>query len=365
MLTYGWVRSTYAALRNLRQYGIDVHVSDNFRTGMCQASNKKQSFDIYRSHYHVGEEEFVKDVKEICIKRNIDIIFPSHNETEVLSKHRLEFESDLGILFPDYTHCKIFNNKSLSYDFVEKLGISLPVRITYDHPSEIPDKFQLLGVSRCVIKLLTGNSSKGVFYANSGDEARTIVESLIHQHCLTIDRYPQIEEYVSGEGWGSSVLYWHGEKIAGFSHKRLREKVLTGGTSTLREAVNAPDLEDAAEKIFSHIGWHGLAMAEFKRCPQTGKFWFIEVNPRLWGSLPLAINAGVDFPYLAILCATSGPDVAREYAREAQIKYGWTNRWLLGDLMVAATHAASGRFNQAVHTLGASQSKAFDDVFLG
>ena len=35
LLTYGWVRASYAALRNLTDHGVEVWASDAFRTGMC------------------------------------------------------------------------------------------------------------------------------------------------------------------------------------------------------------------------------------------------------------------------------------------------------------------------------------------
>ncbi len=83
----------------------------------------------------------------------------------------------------------------------------------------------------------------------------------------------------------------------------MREKIATGGASTLREAVANAAIAQAAQRFFDAIGWHGLAMCEFKVCPETGTFWFVEVNPRLWGSMALATSAGVEFPYLAWLCA--------------------------------------------------------------
>lgn len=37
-------------------------------------------------------------------------------------------------------------------------------------------------------------------------------------------------------------------------------------------------------------------MAEFRAVPSMDDFWLMEVNPRFWGSLPLALFAGADFP---------------------------------------------------------------------
>ena len=45
-------------------------------------------------------------------------------------------------------------------------------------------------------------------------------------------------------------------------------------------------------------------MMEYKQDRRTGTPLLMEVNGRFWGSLQLAIDAGVDFPYL---CAASWP----------------------------------------------------------
>jgi hypothetical protein len=53
----------------------------------------------------------------------------------------------------------------------------------------------------------------------------------------------------------------------------------------------------------------------------------MEVNGRFWGSLQLAIDAGLDFPFLAC-------ELALGHRREvgAAYKVGVKSRWLLGDL---------------------------------
>jgi predicted ATP-grasp superfamily ATP-dependent carboligase len=333
LLTYGWVRSSYAALRNLYAHGVSVHVGDTGRIGMSQFSRFKQGVSLYRSHYK-DEDAFVSDVKRLCEEQDIDLILPSHNETEVLAKHRDQLDERLTRLLPRYEHCLLFNNKSTSYDYVKTLGVPVPPRYAYDKPEDLLT--QLEGQGTVVIKMLTGNSAKGVFYAHTPGAAIDIVNGLIKRYNLSPDRYPQIEQKVEGEGWGCSVLYWQGKPIADFSHRRLREKIATGGTSTLRELADHPGIREAAKLIFTKLGWHGLAMCEFKVCPKTGQFWFIEVNPRMWGSIPLAINAGVEFPYLAWLCATQGPEKAQIYHKNHSLQTQHKARWLLGDLMLAA-----------------------------
>lgn len=350
LLTYGWVRSSYAALRNLSKHGVPVYVSDSNLTGMCQFSKFSLGFKKYTSHYQ-NETDFVTDVIRICDENQINLIFPSHNETDVLANNKSIIGNERGRMLPDSKHCFIFNNKALSYDLAESLGIPTPRRFLYKEVDELLILLNRLEVKKVVIKLLSGNSAKGVFYADSPEMAYTRVRQLITDFGLKPDRFPQVEEVVSGEGWGCSVLYWHGELVADFTHRRLREKISTGGTSTLRESAFHSGVREAALKIFNYIGWHGLAMCEFKVCPETGKFWFIEVNPRMWGSIPLAINAGVEFPYLAYLCATQGIKAAQAYQANKTVQLSYKGKWLLGDLLLVIKKILRFRIKSALNML--------------
>ena len=83
----------------------------------------------------------------------------------------------------------------------------------------------------------------------------------------------------------NSVLYWRGKQIANFSHKRLRDKI---------DTEEPAHIEKLARMLV--LKWQELSLiplvtrfshGEFKVYPKTGKFWFIEVNPRMWGSISL------------------------------------------------------------------------------
>jgi protein-tyrosine-phosphatase len=49
--------------------------------------------------------------------------------------------------------------------------------------------------------------------------------------------------------------------------------------------------------MLEHLQWNGVAMIEYRKNLATGEFTLMEINGRFWGSLPLAVSAGVDFPY--------------------------------------------------------------------
>jgi predicted ATP-grasp superfamily ATP-dependent carboligase len=363
LLTYAWVRSTYAALRCLSQKKISVYVSDNSRFGMCQQSNLKKKFFQYTDPFTAGGEKFIKDINKIADEIGSLVLIPSHDETEVLAKNHNQLSPKIICPINNWDSIKFANDKAKSCLFAEKIGVNVPVTLKYDSPDEI-ETILADNDNAFVVKLRKGNSSKGVFYPKNKMETRILVESLQKEYALSKDRLPIIQQKVDGEGWGVSCLFWKGARIAHFTHRRLREKIVTGGTSTLREAASNPILEKMAFDLLDSLKWHGLAMVEFKYDPDSQKGWFIEINPRMWGSISLAINSGVEFPYLLYLCATQGPDRARYEFDTSPKKYPCVARWYLGDLIsLVSSRSRRFSFNEIIRMLSVGGSDVLDDLY--
>ena len=363
LVTSGWLRSSYAVMRSLTAHGVSVYSADVSRIGMCQWSFKNKGHSIYRSHYE-SEDEFISDLLSIVQKNDIGLIFSSHDETEIIAKYRHFFPEGVCDLIPKYEHCELLNNKKLRYDLAEILEIITPKRLKYNEPNEILKFDNKFGSGSFVVKLLKGNSSKGVFHCEDCNQTFNKVCELTKKYNLSAERMPQIEHSVPGVGWGHSVLYWQGKKIAEFSHKRVLEKIESGGTSTVRRSAKNSSIMLATNKIFDHLEYNGFAMTEFKVFEENNEFWFIEVNPRLWGSLPLAVAAGMDFPYAAYLCAIYGPDKAKEFVSEEHVYDNWYAKWVLGDIFRSISSAFKyGIFQKRVKTKRLNIN-SYDDLFL-
>jgi predicted ATP-grasp superfamily ATP-dependent carboligase len=116
------------------------------------------------------------------------------------------------------------------------------------------------------------------------------------------------------------VLRWQGRTLAAFAHRRLREQPPGGGVSVLSESI-AVDAGRLAriEALLDASGYSGVAMAEFKSDGREA--WLIEINARLWGSLQLAIDAGVDFPSLLVAAAAGErPEPVRAYRTGVRLR---------------------------------------------
>jgi predicted ATP-grasp superfamily ATP-dependent carboligase len=150
-----------------------------------------------------------------------------------------------------------------------------------------------------------------------------------------------LQAFVPGHGEGLFFAVDKGRIRASFAHRRLREKPPAGGVAVCSEAiaVDASLLEPSA-RLLERLGFHGVGMLELRR-GRGARPSLIEMNPRLWGSLQLAIDAGVDFPGWILALHGLGPEPAPTPYRE-----GVRVRWELGTLdrlWIAARHGSPAK----------------------
>jgi predicted ATP-grasp superfamily ATP-dependent carboligase len=149
-----------------------------------------------------------------------------------------------------------------------------------------------------------------------------------------VARYPDeaypllVQERTFGDGVGVFLLRLRGTTPLRFAHRRLREKPPAGGVSTYREAIEPPpELQARCEALLDRLGYSGPAMIEFKQDARTGEYVLMEINARLWGSLQLAIDAGVDFPVALVQLA-----LGESITPPRQVAVGTRTVWELGEL---------------------------------
>lgn len=107
------------------------------------------------------------------------------------------------------------------------------------------------------------------------------------------------------------------------AHRRIRCMPPAGGSGVVKQTIPLAyqGLGDKAERLVAELRWSGPIMVEFKTDVASGIPKLMEINGRFWGSLPLAVAAGADFPYLITEwllvrhCLRTG-NIARDSARD-------------------------------------------------
>ena len=243
----------------------------------------------------------------------IDLVVPITDELGLpLAEARERFAGRTTLAIPEPEALAATHDKSATFAMAERLGIAVPATRVVEVGARSADVGSELGFP-VVIKPIASREvladrtirSNVVSYAADPAGLRARLASLPSGTTVMLQRW------VPGDGIGVELLMDHGRPLVAFEHRRLREFPPTGGASSLRESVALDaDLHDQAVRMLSELGWTGLAMVEFRR-GRDGVGYLMEINGRVWGSLPLAVRAGVDFPgRLADLLLDGAPGIS-------------------------------------------------------
>ncbi len=330
LVTDGDERAALAVTRALGLHHVDVIVGCETERSLAGTSKYCTRSFAYPSPY-TSPSSYVECLLDTVRSERVEAVFPiSDIAMHVIGPTKAEFEKYTAMPVPDYD---MFESISDKYGLMRQamaLGIPVPKTIfipegKIDSVLDQIDAFPVVVKPGCsLVKHGNGWQKTSVQYANNSDDLVDLYRR--HQYL----RGPSlIQRRVVGQGKGLFVLMKRGVPLGMFAHRRLREKPPSGGVSVLRESIPLDKgLTDPALRLLQMASWHGVAMVEFKEDQLTRVPLLMEVNGRFWGSLQLAIDAGIDFPWL-LLEMIKGHHVN---VPENSYRCGVKSRWLLGDV---------------------------------
>jgi predicted ATP-grasp superfamily ATP-dependent carboligase len=315
-------------VRSLGRHGCAVHVGSSSPRSLAGGSRFTASEAV------LPDPLAESDVYASAVRRLVDasratVLVPVAEASTLAILEQQELFADLVIPTSDLAHFLQASDKALVLSLAAELGIAVPRQwsvASFDEPGlDIPsDHFPIVvKPSRSVIGT-DGHRHKGnVAYADTPQALRSILTATGPRAGSLL-----LQQRIEGPGLGVFLLRWRGEVLAKFAHRRIREKPPSGGVSVCCESVALPPgLLRQATSLLEALDWSGIAMVEFKHDTRSGRDYLMEINPRFWGSLQLAIDSGVDFPWLLLQAA-----LGRSVAPANQWRVGLRSRWVLGEL---------------------------------
>ena len=329
-VTDGEQRPALAITRSLGRQGIAVIVGAEGAASLASSSKYCVRHVRYPSPLEAPEafERFMLDFVE---REHVDVVMPvSDVTTHLLSRRGADLRRHAALAAPRFEAFDFVGNKMRLVQRAMECGVPTPRTHFVAGEADVKPLLRRLCYPAVVkpmrsrIRTSAGWLMASVQYANNEADLLRVYRDTDY-----LDGYPSlIQERIVGPGTGMFVLCDRGKLCAAFAHRRLREKPPSGGVSVLCESIAVnPELLDQAMRVLGPIGWHGVAMMEFKQDRDTGRAFLMEVNGRFWGSLQLAIDAGVDFPFLSWQLA-----LGRTFRVQQRYQVGVKSRWLLGDL---------------------------------
>ena len=329
LLLDGQTTQALACARSLGRAGCDVVVASTTHRPLAAWSRYCAGRFRMSAETPVG----FSSLRAWARAQGVTLVLPLTERSHLLLNAQRDDWQQAGITIgcaPDGVLRRAFD-KARTLRVAEQCGVAIP-------PTRMPRSLAASRVAAaelgfpCVVKARFSASWNGTAIVR--DAGTTYVRTMAEVE-TAVERYrqdghwPIMQGFVPGQGKGVFTVCARGAPRAWFSHERLRDVRPSGSGSSLRRSTPLESrLREPAERLLRAMDWHGPAMVEF-RDDGVRPPYLMEVNGRFWGSLQLAISAGVDFPrlWLDVLRGEKAPDGPPPEASGPPV----TLRWLWGD----------------------------------
>ncbi len=277
-----------AVIRSLGRNGISV-IAVTTKRGVAHLSRYCSEVVV------ILREKFEQTVLDLVRIHQAHVICLGELEIQALNRHRTELAEHATLLFPSEEQFSLALNKDRTLALADAIGVPIPRTIKLVEDPDL-SKCRTLRYPVVIKPLHQDVVNFKVERANSPEE----LADKIKRHHDHRDFF-LVQEYIAGFGVGVEILMHSGRVLLAFQHRRIREDPPSGGVSVCCESeALSPDLFTHSSNLLRAMDWEGVAMVEYRLDPLSGKVALMEVNGRFWGSLPLAVHCGVEFPYALV-----------------------------------------------------------------
>jgi carbamoyl-phosphate synthase large subunit len=332
LVTYGWCRTSYVAVKSLSRAGFEVYVCDSNTMAMSRFSRYTTGFFKVSPPFE-NPTQYYKDIANLCEKHKIDYVLPVHEEGVFLKNKSVDSTFYKKVVYSEKKNIEKALDKFEIMNIASDAGLNVPKTYHISSHAEaihtIESLLQTFG--SVIIKPRWGNSGKGVHLIQNLNDAEIALEQYYAAYKNSNSPFPLVQEYVKGSIYGACFLAIEGEIKYFFGEKYIRSKSNGMGTSVLREPCHWQQLEAEARKLVSSLNWDGLGHLDFIGDGKT-HIHFLEMNPRLWGGIHNSIANGFDFPAAIIAYADNQPSL-QKYFTHKDNSMEYKSMWILGELI--------------------------------
>lgn len=288
-------RSFLATVRALGRQGLEVHAAP-YGLGSPALRSRYIRKTHLLPYYLDGGAQWLDCIRRLIIDEDIALIIPCEERSLLpLFRHQDALPAQCVLAIPDAQALDAFFDKVRTRSLAAAQQVPIPKGCELDEHSSAADiagqlKFPVIAKYRQSYSWPELYVRTGVTILPSEPELRSWLDK--HR-----DKAPLmfIEQMCPGVGIGVSVLCDKGRILQAFEHHRAHE---LDGSSYYRKSAPLDEARVAAVgRICAAVGYTGVAMFEFKLDTHSGDWVLLEVNARPWGSLPLPVALGVDFPH--------------------------------------------------------------------
>lgn len=285
-------RSFLGIVRSLGRKGIAVHAAPaNFRSAALRSRFIAAIHDLPP---WIGDgSHWLSSMEQLLRAERFELVIPCDETTLLpLQHHRAQLAALARLAIPSDKAITLLFDKHETRQLAQRAEVPV-ARGRLQSPADTAEAV-LAEFGAPVVVKPRYSYSLGTLFSRNKVELVSDSARLNQILSLRVPLDTVIEQFFEGQGLGVSLLAANGHILQAFQHHRVHE--LAGASFYRVSAPLRPDLLHACEQIIASAEYTGLAMFEFK-LDKNGVWILLEINARPWGSMPLPIALGIDFPF--------------------------------------------------------------------
>jgi predicted ATP-grasp superfamily ATP-dependent carboligase len=323
LITNANSRMALCLARSGAKKGHTIIVADYVPHSMTFFSKYVSKKFLYPSPFS-APEAFLYSIKKKIAQFNIEVLIPIHEETFLMAKHAGELQEMTHVAVPDYEAILRVHRKDSLYTLLKSLEILTPKTVPLSqirYYEELRDLFP----GRVALKPRQGGGNWGIHLLEPGKDYASQIEDYLESTGLDKKRILLQEWIPVDKKYSHVVLYQRGEMVQDFADIHLRDFPLTGGAGCFRVTCDPGPMTDISKRLFNQLNWHGIAEVEYVTHAETGTYYLIEINPRVWGGVNSAIASGLDIAEILIRTALGRQVEPTNYKRGIRTRWFWAD----------------------------------------
>ncbi|SDD95628.1 Predicted ATP-dependent carboligase, ATP-grasp superfamily [Pricia antarctica] len=263
--------------------------------------SKYVTHSVASPHPETHEKEFIELLLKSAAQFGDGILYPASDETLVaVVKNKEILEKHFNVPSPDWDVVQKFIEKKYTYAIADENGIPAPKTIT---PSCLEDVLRYAEQVDfpCLVKpsqshLFFDHFKRKMFAVENKDELISIYNQSVDAGLEVM-----LQEIIPGDDLNVvnyNAYFWEGKPLVEFTAQHIRNAPPWWGSPRVVLSKDIPEVIEPGRKILHAMGFNGYACTEFKKDERNGIYKLIEVNGRHNLSTSLAVECGINFPYL-------------------------------------------------------------------
>lgn len=292
LLTDDAFYSVLAAARALRAAGYAPWLAV-YESGTYAARSRATAGTVPVPNPSLDSEGFVRELATAATKLSAAAVLPTAEHDLIILAGRDADFAGIPLGTPSPESVELATDKALLPKLAAGAGLRTP-------PTKKVDRGDIEGLRTFGLPAIIKPLRSRIRHPDGTMSPRSSYYLSSEQVQVAPDKFPDeeslVQQYISGTLYSVSGVSWAGELICALHQESIRIWPERAGGSAY--AITTPPdvkLEQGVSRLLQAIGWSGPFQAQFLRSPD-GEYYLIDLNPRIYGSLALAVGAGLNLP---------------------------------------------------------------------